>query len=181
VRDLADAADCVLNKAELLRLVGYEDFDRAVYLGSGALYGAAREAALKMLEMSAGRVITFAETYLGLRHGPMSAITPGTLVVCFLSSQPHRRAYELDLLRELRRKCLGRELLMVGSSLGSEVDGTVIELPSEAGAGSEADSVVYVVAGQLLAYNRCLKEGLDPDAPSGAGVITRVVESFPIH
>jgi tagatose-6-phosphate ketose/aldose isomerase len=33
--------------------------------------------------MSDGRVHATAETYLGLRHGPMCAIHPDTLVVCF--------------------------------------------------------------------------------------------------
>ena len=51
-----------------------------------------------MLEMNGGEVWTFAESYLGLRHGPMSAIRPDTLVVAFLASDPLVRAYERDLL-----------------------------------------------------------------------------------
>ena len=66
-------------------------------------YGAARESALKMLEMTAGRVITLSETYLGLRHGPMSSVHPDTFIVCFLSSDPQIRGYESDLIRELNR------------------------------------------------------------------------------
>jgi tagatose-6-phosphate ketose/aldose isomerase len=82
-------------------------FARAVYLGSGPSWGAARESGLKMLEMTAGRVSTMSETYLGLRHGPMSYIDRETLVVCFLSSEPLLRAYEADLIAELNRKRLG--------------------------------------------------------------------------
>jgi len=48
------------------------------------LWGAAREACLKTLEMTGGRIATLAETYLGLRHGPMSFVEPETLVVCFI-------------------------------------------------------------------------------------------------
>jgi tagatose-6-phosphate ketose/aldose isomerase len=33
----------------------------------------------------------------------------------------------------------------------------------------------------LLAFFRCLKEGLRPDSPSETGVIQRVVESFTLH
>ena len=55
-----------------------------------------------MLEMNAGEVWTLAESYLGLRHGPMSAIRPDTLVVAFLSSDPLVRAYERDLLARAR-------------------------------------------------------------------------------
>ncbi len=81
---------------------------RAVMLASPALFGAAREAWLKVLEMTAGRVIPLAETYLGLRHGPMSFLEPDTLAVCFLSSDSALRRYEYDLVKELRAKKLGR-------------------------------------------------------------------------
>ncbi len=76
----------------------------AVYLGSGARYGAAREAALKMLEMTDGRVPTFAESFLGLRHGPMCALRETTLLVGFLASAEPHRSYERDLLQELADK-----------------------------------------------------------------------------
>src|SRR4051812_1279902 len=52
-----------------------------VYLGSGVRYGSAREAALKMLEMSGGELPTSAETFLGLRHGPMSSLQSDSNVV----------------------------------------------------------------------------------------------------
>ena len=54
-------------------------FSRVLFLGSGSRLGAARESALKMLETTAGRVGTMYETYLGLRHGPMSYIHADTL------------------------------------------------------------------------------------------------------
>src|SRR5437016_1160628 len=59
-------------------------FKRAVFLGSGSRVGAARESALKMAEMTAGRVTSIWESYLGLRHGPMSCVHSDTLIVCFL-------------------------------------------------------------------------------------------------
>ena len=61
-----------------------------MFLGTGALHRAAREASLKLLEMTEGRVPVLAETYLGLRHGPMSFIHDDTLVVCFLCLQSRR-------------------------------------------------------------------------------------------
>ena len=60
-----------------------------------------------MLEMTAGQVTAICETYLGLRHGPMSYVHEDTLIVSFLSSEPTLRAYEVDLLRELDQKELG--------------------------------------------------------------------------
>jgi len=38
-----------------------------------------------------------------------------------------------------------------------------------------------VIVGQLLAFFRCLHEGLRPDSPSEDGVINRVVQSFKLH
>jgi tagatose-6-phosphate ketose/aldose isomerase len=41
--------------------------------------------------------------------------------------------------------------------------------------------VLDVILGQVLAFFRCLKEGLQPDSPSSEGVINRVVQEFKIH
>jgi tagatose-6-phosphate ketose/aldose isomerase len=41
--------------------------------------------------------------------------------------------------------------------------------------------VLDVVVSQILGLFRCLAEGLRPDSPSAAGVIQRVVQSFPLH
>jgi tagatose-6-phosphate ketose/aldose isomerase len=41
--------------------------------------------------------------------------------------------------------------------------------------------VLDVILGQLLAFFRCLKEGLQPDSPSSDGVISRVVHEFKLH
>jgi tagatose-6-phosphate ketose/aldose isomerase len=159
-------------------------FRRAVFLGSGSRFGAARESALKMLEMTAGRVGTLCETYLGLRHGPMSYIHEDTLVVCFLSSDPRLRAFESDLIRELDRKQLALAKVIAGERVPADLQrqgDTVIECPGMAEIGDENSPVLDVIVGQLLATFRCLEEGLRPDAPSDSGVIHRVVESFPVH
>jgi tagatose-6-phosphate ketose/aldose isomerase len=160
------------------------DFCRAVFLGSGSNAAASNEAALKMLEMTAGRVGTLAETYLGLRHGPMSYLNRGTLVICFLSSDPSVRVYEVDLIRELDRKKLSAVKVIVGGDIPQDLlrkQDLAIECPKLASLGSEDACLVHVLAGQLLAFFRCLKEGLRPDSPSESGVISRVVESFPLH
>jgi tagatose-6-phosphate ketose/aldose isomerase len=185
-RTVARAAVSVLQRsADGLARVVRRGFSSAVYLGSGCRLGGARESSLKMLEMSAGRVSTLAESYLGLRHGPMSAVRDDTVVVGFLSSNPVVRAYELDLLRELDRKKLGSSRVIVGASvppgLAARPEDLVVDVTA-AGALSDSDIVlVDVVVGQLLAFFRCLGAGLRPDSPSAGGVINRVVESFAIH
>ena len=160
------------------------NFRRAVFLGTGSRLGAAREAALKMLEMTAGKISAMPETYLGLRHGPMSYVDDHTLVVCFLSSNPTARAYECDLLRELDQKTLGLLKLIVGEDVPADVlreQDIVINCPGLSNLGDDWAAVIDVVVGQLLGFFRSLHEGLRPDSPSESGVINRVVQSFKLH
>ncbi len=149
---------------------GASAFENAVYLGSGARYGAAREAALKMLEMTDGEVPTFAESFLGLRHGPMCALRETSLLVGFLSSEEPHRSYERDLLKELADKGVRPRTLLVGREGDVAFD---LE--------DDDATALDVVVGQLLGLFRSLALGLRPDAPSATGVISRVVRGFDIH
>ena len=153
---------------------------RLVTLASGPLLGAAREAWLKVLEMTAGRVATLAETYLGVRHGPMSFLEPDTLVVCFLSSDPARRRYESDLVRELRAKKLGRPVAVGQPETDSHLFEAVITTPASA-LPDWLRTPGEIVFAQLLGYHLSLRLGLDPDSPSPGRVITRVVEGVRIY
>ena len=177
-------AEILLRYADPIARVARAEYRSAVYLGSGCRYGSARESALKMLEMTAGAVTTFPETYLGLRHGPMAAVDEGALVVCFLASDPLVRAYEADLVRELDRKKLGGRKVLVGHRVPVDLVGPndlVVDLPAPDTLTDDAAPVLDVLVGQLLAFFRCLSIGLRPDMPSDDGVISRVVESFAIH
>ncbi len=178
------ASDLLNTQFDNLARLASVRFLRAVFLGTGSRFGAAREAALKMLEMTAGRVTTLCETYLGLRHGPMSYVDKDTLVVCFLSSDPTIRAYETDLLRELDQKELGLLKLIIGEDVPKGVlrpNDVVIECRGLREVGDQNAPVIDVVVGQLLGFFRCLNEGLRPDSPSEDGIINRVVQSFTLH
>jgi tagatose-6-phosphate ketose/aldose isomerase len=153
---------------------------RFMVLTSAGLEPVAREARLKVLEMTAGRIVAVSETFLGVRHGPMSFLRPDSYVVCVLSSDPEQRRFEEDLLRELMHKKLGR-VIVVGAtkpdpSLGHEsVPAMAPNLPDELRGPFE------IVFPQLLAYHLSLASDLDPDNPSPDGVITRVVQRFQMH
>jgi tagatose-6-phosphate ketose/aldose isomerase len=179
------AASLLLHESGALARVARSGFDSVAYLGSGCRLGSAREAALKMLEMNSGEVWTLAESYLGFRHGPMSALRPGTLLVAFLSSDPLVRAYELDLLRELDRKGLAARRVVFGASLPDGLSASPGALLVDGMVGSpcrdEDLTLLDAVVGQLIAFFRCLASGHRPDSPSEASVITRVVSGFEIH
>jgi tagatose-6-phosphate ketose/aldose isomerase len=188
--DAIDRAATVVQRiferqADALVALAGREFSTAVYLGSGGALGAAHECALKMLEMTGGQVLTAAETFLGLRHGPMSSVHPSTLVFGLLSPDPAVRAYEVDLLRELSRKQLGMAKLLVGEGIPADLigpDDVAIELDGlDTQVHEETPTLLAGIAvGQLLAFFRCLSQGGRPDAPS-QGVLTRVVEDFAIH
>lgn len=154
--------------------------DRIVVLCSSPLLGWGREAGLKILEMTAGRFPVVTETYLGLRHGPMSFIRPDTLVLCLLSSDATRRLYEMDLIHELRSKRLGYSVGIAAPIEHGGVFDDVIPavLPD---APDELRTPFEILIPQLLGYHLSLRLGLNPDNPSPEGVINRVVQGVKIH
>jgi len=120
--------------------------------------------------MTDGEIPTFAESFLGLRHGPMCALRETSLLVGFLSAREPHRSYERDLLKELADKDVRPRTLLVGP--GGDIDFD---------RGDDDAALIDVVVGQLLGFFRSLSLGLRPDAPSAKGVISRVVRRFDIH
>ncbi len=157
---------------------------RACFVGAGALQAVADECALKVVELSAGKVTTLAETPLGLRHGPMSSVDEQTVFVVFLSSEARRRGYELDLLREIDRKKLSRVRLAVTTGDGRDIaDLADYRLLLECGpeCPDHYRPVLDVMLGQLIGLFASLRCGLKPDQPSPDGTITRVVQPIKLY
>jgi len=181
--DAAKAAQSSIGGiSEMMKGLADRTEDRVVYLASPPLVGWAQEGALKILEMTGGRYAALAETYLGLRHGPMSVVGPSTPVVCLLSNDSIVRNYELDLVRELREKKIG---YLVGicrkdDAQASKLFHAVIP-PLAPQAPDSARAPFEVVGLQLLGYHLCLRAGLNPDNPSPSGVINRVVQGIRIY
>lgn len=157
---------------------------RACFVGSGVLRGVADECALKVVELSAGKITTLAETPLGLRHGPMSSVDGQTLFVAFLSSDARRRGYELDLLREIDRKRLGRVRLAVTAGAAADISELVdyrLSLNCPVDFPDYYRPALDVMLGQLLGLFASLRCGLKPDQPSPTGAITRVVQPIKLY
>jgi tagatose-6-phosphate ketose/aldose isomerase len=174
------AAELLPDIDRACRQVAAQIRDRIVILSSSPLLGWAREAGLKMLEMTFGRFPVVTETYLGLRHGPMSFVKPDTLVLCLLSSDLVRRSYEIDLLHELRAKKIGH---LVGIVDPAGLEGLFDKvIPAVAPQADDSLRTPYEIIGpQLLGYHLSLRIGLNPDNPSPEGVINRVVQGVRIH
>jgi tagatose-6-phosphate ketose/aldose isomerase len=177
---LGAAADQLLaERADQLAGLVARRYRRVVYLGSGALTGLAREAALKLLELTAGQVVSYWDSALGFRHGPKAVLDRGTLCVVFVSTDPYTRRYDEDIADELRR------------ALGDE---HVVEVSAHPGGGRPAwhigdlghvpDSLValpYAVLAQQFALLASLELGLTPDNPFPSGELSRVVQRVSIY
>jgi tagatose-6-phosphate ketose/aldose isomerase len=154
--------------------------DRIVVLSSSPLLGWVHEAGLKILEMTGGHFPVVTETYLGLRHGPMSFLREDTLVLCLLSSDPVRRLYEIDLIQELRTKRLGYSVGIAATvDHGGLFDNVIPAVLPDAP--DDMRTPFEVLIPQLLGYHLSRGIGLNPDNPSPDGVITRVVQGVTIH
>lgn len=156
-------------------------FDRIVYLGGNALHGLAREAALKMLELTDGQVIAMHETPLGFRHGPKTIVNAETLVVMFISNDPLVRAYDLDLLRELRADGRAKRVFAIGARPGDGDAALDLVVEGLADADEFATIAPFVVIAQLLALRRSASLQLTPDQPNRSGTVNRVVRGVVIH
>lgn len=185
IEALSGAAETILGGGlDALAHVALQEFSSVLFLASGPSQGAAKEAALKMAEMTAGRVWSSAETFLGLRHGPLASIHSDTLIVGFLSCDQTARAYEEDLIRELTDKRLGMAKVLFGQRISPELvrpGDVAIECPQLPGIVDVTLPLLGALVGQGLAFFRCLGEGLAPDSPSESGIVNRVVTPFPLH
>lgn len=158
--------------------------DRVLVLASAPLFGWAQEGALKVLEMTAGRFPVMAETYLGLRHGPMSFICSDTMVLCLLSNDPVARLYERDLVQELRSKKLGYLVGVCPHDDGQSETAQLFDevIPSLAPKSPDVLRTPFeILCLQLFGYHLSMRVGLDPDSPSPVGVINRVVQGVRIY
>ena len=156
-------------------------FERVVYLGSREFKGLAREAALKMLELTDGRIVAVSETPLGFRHGPKTIINTKTLVVMFLCNDPYTRAYELDLLAELINDGIAARVVVLTAGDAAVSASDEVRLADAAGAAELNLCFPFAVFVQSLALQQSLALGLQPDSPNAAGVVNRVVEGVSLN
>jgi tagatose-6-phosphate ketose/aldose isomerase len=178
---LAGAAQHVVDRQRDIRAIAQTKKQRFVYLGSGPLEGLARESALKLLELTAGEVVTYFDSPLGFRHGPKSVLDADTLVVVYVSTDPHTRLYDLDIIAEIRAQ-LGQDAVTVLSTepIPSEL-GPAITLPGLGGLNDALVALPYLVFAQYLALFTSLEYRKTPDNPFPSGEVSRVVKGVTIH
>jgi len=180
LHDLAAHADRALQAWDAaVGALAQAAYSRVIYLGSGPLEALAREAALKVLELTGGRVLALANTPLGFRHGPKSTLDNDTLVVMLRSAQPLSRRYEQDLLDELRGDGIAARVISVGPDGDDRSDGDFVSAAPDL-----ADpwlAPLWLLMPQCYALQRSAALGMTPDNPFPDGTVNRVVQGVTIH
>ena len=166
------------------KIVADFDFNRIVYLGNIALKGVAQESALKMLELTAGKVATMYDSPLGFRHGPKSIINDNTLTVVYLSDDDYRRRYELDLVKEMAGQRKGNKIAVVYNKACAEAE-ELADYTIQFHVGEEMENIMlglnFITFAQTLAVMKSLSLGITPDNPCPTGEVNRVVQGVTLY
>lgn len=150
---------------------------RIVYVGSSCFTGIAQESALKVLELTAGKIATRFDSTLGLRHGPKFMVDNKTLLICFLSNDTYTRQYDRDLLNEITNDGIAQQVIALSGltdehknilALNATIEDCWLIFP-------------YLIFAQMLAFEQSLAFGLCPDNPCPTGEVNRVVKGVTIY
>lgn len=186
VQAIAEAGQSFLDKGYGVAqdIVDSYDFKRIVYLGSNTLKGTSQESALKMLELTAGRVVTMYDTPMGFRHGPKSIVDDTTLTVVYLSDDAYTRQYEIDLLKEMSGQRKGNKIVAVMSKEDETVK-ALVDYTVVFGLKEDYENILlgldYIMFAQTLAVLKSLSLQITPDNPCPTGEVNRVVKGVTLY
>lgn len=157
------------------------DFERVTYLGSGCFGAMTREAQLKILELTAGKIATNFDTSMGYRHGPKSFVNNKSLVFDFVSNNAYTRQYDIDILNEIAADDIAIHTVAI-----QQMQDTNYEKESFTFQGfkdiPEAYLVLpFVMIAQTISLATSVKVENTPDTPSANGTVNRVVKGVIIH
>ncbi|AWB02759.1 SIS domain-containing protein [Vibrio harveyi] len=161
-----------------IKALASQPYERLIVIGSGGFAGLAREASLKSLELSAGKVMTAFDSSLGFRHGPKFTINDKAVVIQLLSSDAYTRGYDLDLFDEIRRdKQALAHIALTELSLNED---DVFEF-GRLDLGDQWLCFPFILFCQMLAFEKSLQLGFGPDNPCPTGEVNRVVQGVTIY
>lgn len=180
----SEYADGIIeNYTAYLQKAASLDFNRAVFLGSGPLLGAAREGHLKLQELTDGKVICKFDSFLAFRHGPKVVVNNDTLMMYMFSNDEYVLQYELDLIASIKKEQNPKYTIGISENrLSVKAFNLPVFMTNK---GNQLDegflAICSLVPVQLLAYYKSIDVGLNPDSPSESGAIHRVVQGVNIY
>ncbi|MBO4605579.1 MAG: SIS domain-containing protein [Bacteroidales bacterium] len=185
IEALADAVEKAMAKYEDdINAIAQRPFQRAVFLGSGALKGVAEESRLKLQELTDGAIMCAFDSFLGFRHGPKAVVHDDCLLVYYISPDPKVRRYELDLIGQIaaNNKVVATvAVCQKDHALKTDYIDLLIELGIPEDMPARYSSVGNIFVAQMLGCFKSLNVGLCPDTPSVSGNISRVVEGVILY
>lgn len=182
VKMIQQMGESVIQREDIIQAIIDRDFDRIIYLGSGSLEGLTREAQLKLLELTAGKIVTAFDSPLGFRHGPKSFVNEKSLVFVFVSNQPYTRQYDLDMLKEMQLENIASYICAIEVDGETNYDGNTFSFGRDAQSIPDAYlALPFVMVGQTVSLLASIKVGNSPDTPSPTGTVNRVVKGVTIY
>lgn len=174
--------EAIEREAEIQKIVDL-DFNRVVYLGSGALSGLTREASLKILELTAGKIATVFDSSMGFRHGPKSFLDEKTLFFTFVNNNAYTKQYDLDILQEVFEDGIAKSVVAIGQAETVEAfaGGKFAFKDSDILLPDAYAALPFLMVAQTVSLLSSIKVGNTPDTPSPTGTVNRVVKGVTIH
>ena len=178
--------DFIENNIEKVTSLANEDFERIVYLGSSTSKGIARESALKVLELTAGKVNASYDTPLGFRHGPKSVVDDKTVSVIYISNDEYIRQYDLDLAKEMLAHKKNDKVVIVGDNIEEDILNKADYVFNVENINYNVENKVLlplqqIIFGQMLSFLKSVNLGITPDNPCPTGEVNRVVQGVILH
>ena len=178
--------DFIENNIEKVTSLANEDFERIVYLGSSTSKGIARESALKVLELTAGKVNASYDTPLGFRHGPKSVVDDETVSVIYISNDEYTRKYDLDLAKEMLAHKKNDKVVIVGDNIEEDILNKADYVFNVENINYNVENKVLlplqqIIFGQMLSFLKSVNLGITPDNPCPTGEVNRVVQGVILH
>lgn len=106
------------------------------------------------------------------------------MTVVYLSDDPYRRKYELDLIKEMSPQRKKNRIAVVMNTPCEEAKG-LVDYAIEMNVGQPMENVLlgfaYVVFAQTLAVLKSLFLGITPDNPCPTGEVNRVVKGVTLY
>lgn len=180
VSAMSEMGQQVLDMEDVLEDIVANEFNRVVYLGSGSLSGLTREAQLKLLELTAGKIATVFDSSLGFRHGPKSFVDDKTLIFGFISNDDYTKQYDLDILEEIKGNGIAVETIALSQNK-TNYSGKNIFLTNDYQLSDGFLALPLVMIAQVIALLTSVKVENKPDTPSPSGTVNRVVQGVTIH
>lgn len=169
-----------------IRDIANLDHKRIVILGSAMLGGLAQELALKIMELSAGKVVSVSNTTLGFRHGPKAIIDKETIIFNLVNEDIYAKNYDKDLIEEMYLDENRADKLVAYSIDKNENIDRFTDYYIYTNEEKVVDKIlfsifIYTIYGQMYSFFKSQYLKLPTDNPFPTGEVNRVVKKFKVY